>query len=289
MEKVLAIERYHEELDEEDKKVRLKDVNSLKSRSFVKRLARGVRNLSNAFKDAISQSMGLVVAQTRGKASSSLAKSQDAGIKKIGDEALGAVSNRFEPILERYIGSKVIVEAKHGDETSRHEGILKEYSSNWIELLECTEKHETYFLISDSERLRLNRDIDFFLKWTPERKKGRRKFKSLFDCRIQNFGDKPIRICRLEKGDYEHQIDIEILPGNDAEFQVKNLPAGLFSGELQPEIEHTMILESPHRGEHQEKAESWLPEVNLVIEGERVLDLCLPRSKAILRHGGSKA
>jgi len=289
MEKVLAIERYHEELDEEDKKLRLKDVNSLKSRSFFKKLARGLRNLSNAFKDAISQSMGLVVAQTRGKASSSLAKSQDAGIKKIGDEALGAVSNRFEPILERYIGCKVIVEAKNGDETSRHEGILKEYSSNWIELLECTEKHETYFLISDSERLRLNRDIDFFLKWTPERKKGRRKFKSLFDCRIQNFGDKPIRICRLEKGDYEHQLDIEILPGNDAEFQVKNLPAKLFSGELQPEIEHTMILESPHRGEHQEKAESWLPEVNLVIEGERVLDLCLPRSKAILRHGGAKA
>ena len=289
MDKILAIERYHEELDEEDKTRRLKDVNSLKKRGLLKKIARGLRNLSNAFKDAISQSMGLVVAQSRGKASSSLAKSQDAGIKKIGDEALGAVSNRFEPILERYIGSRVIVESKNGDETCRHLGILKEYSSNWIELLECTEKHETYFLVSDSERLRLNRDIDFFMKWTPEQKKGRRKFKSIFQCRIRNFGDKPIRVCRFEKEDYEHKIDIEILPGADADFKVKDLPAEFFSGNLHPETEQAMILESPHRGEHQESAERWLPEINLVIEGERVLDLCLPRSKAILRHGGPAA
>lgn len=289
LDKVRAIERYHEELDEEDKARRLKDVNALKKRGFLKKLSRTMRNLSNAFKDAISQSMGLIVAQTRGKASSSMAKSQDAGIKKIGDETLTAVGNRFEPILERYIGSKVIVESQNGEEVARHEGILKEYSSNWIELLECTEKHETYFLISDSERLRLNRDIDFFLKWVPEKKKGRRKVKGAFQCRIQNFGDSPIRICRLEKGEYQHSIDIEIEPAEDAKFEVKNLPADIFSGKELPKIEHTMILESPHRGEHEVIAESWLPEVNLIIEAERVLDLCLPRSRAVLRHGGPKA
>lgn len=289
MEKITAIERYHEELDDEDKARRLKDVNSLKKRGFFKKSARMLRNLSNAFKDAISQSMGLVVSQTRGKASSSMAKSQDAGIKKIGDETLGAVGNRFEPILERYIGSKVIVESRNGDSMVRHEGILKEYSSNWIELLECTEKHETYFLVSDSERLRLNRDIDFFLKWIPEKKKGRKKIKGVFQCRIQNFGESPIRVCRLEKGEYQHPVDIEIEPGEDAEFEVKNLSADIFSDKTLPEIEHTMVLESPHRGEHQENAESWLPEVNLVMEAERVLDLCLPRSRAVLRHGGPRA
>ena len=289
MNKVTAIERYHEELDDEDKARRLADVNSLKKRGFFKKLGRMLRNLSNAFKDAISQAMGLIVAQTRGKASSSMAKSQDAGIKKIGDETLGAVGNRFEPILERYIGAKVIVEAKNGEDLLRHEGILKEYSSNWLELLECREKHETYFLVSDSERLRLNRDIDFFLKWIPGKKKGRRKFKSIFHCRIRNFGDSAIRICRLEKGEYSHKLDIEIEPGGDADFEVKNLPPELFSENIQPEIEHTMVLESPHRGEHQEAVESWLPEVNLIIEGERVLDLCLPRSRAILRHGGQSA
>ena len=289
MAKITAIERYHEELDEADQARRLKDVNSLKKRGLFKKLGRMLRNLSNAFKDAISQAMGLIVSQTRGKASSSMAKSQDAGIKKIGDETLGAVGNRFEPILERYIGSKVIVEAKNGDGLARHEGILKEYSSDWIELLECREKHETYFLVSDSERLRLNRDIDFFMKWTPGKKKGRRKIKAVFHCRIRNFRDTPIRICRLEKDEYEHKLDIEIEPGGDADFEVKDLPPDLFSENAPPEIEHTMVLESPHRGEHQEKAESWLPEVNLVIEGERVLDLCLPRSRAVLRHGGPAA
>ena len=84
-------------------------------------------------------------------------------------------------------------------------------------------------------------------------------------------------------------MDIEILPGADADFKVKDLPPEFFSGNLHPETEQAMILESPHRGEHQENAESWLPEINLVIEGERVLDLCLPRSKAILRHGGPAA
>ena len=39
MDKVSAIERYHEELDEEDKTRRLKDVNSLKKRGFLKKLA----------------------------------------------------------------------------------------------------------------------------------------------------------------------------------------------------------------------------------------------------------
>jgi len=289
MEKITAIERYHEELDEEDQARRLKDVNSLKRRGLFKRIGRMLRNLSNAFKDAISQAMGLFVSQARGKASSSMAKSQDAGIKKIGDETLGAVGNRFEPILERYIGSKVIVEAKNGDGLSRHEGILKEYSSDWIELLECREKHETYFLVSDSERLRLNRDIDFFLRWIPGGKKGRRKVKAVFHCRIRNFSDTQIRICRLEKGEYEHKLDIEIEPGGDADFEVKDLPPNLFSENAPPEIEHTMVLESPNRGEHLEKTESWLPEVNLVIEGERVLDLCLPRARAVLRHGGPPA
>ena len=47
----------------------------------------------------------------------------------------GTVGNAYEPILERYIGQHVVVEIVRGDAVEEEYGILKEYSTKYVELL----------------------------------------------------------------------------------------------------------------------------------------------------------
>ena len=49
---------------------------------------------------------------------------------------MGSVGNSFEPLLERYIGNKVVLEMIKGDKVIEYSGVLKEYTADFIEIMD---------------------------------------------------------------------------------------------------------------------------------------------------------
>jgi hypothetical protein len=51
------------------------------------------------------------------------------------ESIFGTSANEYNPVFEKYIGKKVIAEIREDDITKKYEGILKDYTGKYIELL----------------------------------------------------------------------------------------------------------------------------------------------------------
>ncbi len=65
---------------------------------------------------------------------------QDKYVTQMKKELIGSVGTAFEPLLERYIGHKVVLEMIKGDKIIEHCGVLKEYTADFIELMDVNYK-----------------------------------------------------------------------------------------------------------------------------------------------------
>jgi hypothetical protein len=51
-------------------------------------------------------------------------------------ELMGSAGTSFEPLLERYIGHKVVLELIKADKILEYCGVLKEYTADFIEIMD---------------------------------------------------------------------------------------------------------------------------------------------------------
>ena len=66
--------------------------------------------------------------------------SQDKYVSQMKQELMGSVGTSFEPLLERYIGHKVILELVKGDKIFEYCGVLKEYTADFLEIMDVDYK-----------------------------------------------------------------------------------------------------------------------------------------------------
>jgi hypothetical protein len=279
---IQSICRFHDELTPEGKDRRLRQIERTTRRTFLDRLSRRFRNFVNTFRDAFSQSIGLLVAQAKKTSPSTLLKTGDKHLTQIGQDVVGATANGYEPMLERYIGRKVVVEEQTADGCTEHPGVLKEYTAGWIEVLDCRRRGEHRFVLTSSEQLRLNRDLDFTLRLSPADGGG----KPRLEVRVTNRGRTLVKLLHLQKDEYRHPLDLDVPPGDSTEFSVEDLPDDL--PPLDRIVEVMLQRISIEEGVPPPKSLPPLPDVELVIESEREVDLCLPRSLGVVRHGGER-
>ncbi len=55
-------------------------------------------------------------------------------------ELMGSVGTSFEPLLEKYIGHIVVLEMIKGDEVVELVGVLREYTAEFVELMDVEYK-----------------------------------------------------------------------------------------------------------------------------------------------------
>lgn len=51
-------------------------------------------------------------------------------------ELMASAGTSFEPLLERYIGHKVVLEMIKGDKVFEYCGVLKEYTAEFVEIMD---------------------------------------------------------------------------------------------------------------------------------------------------------
>ncbi len=292
MKEVDAIFRFHDELTPRNQKRRLEEIERTKNPSIFRQVKRSVRNFMVAFREAIDESIGLLMSRVQKKASSTLIQGQDDYLKKLRTNTLGIVSTAaYDPVLEHYINHRVVFEAGKVDGLQiEYSGVLKEYSTSWVSILDCSLNSENNLPLSDASRLMMQRKMDFNLhldKKTDDEKQIN------FALEITNLDDQDFIISHIEDSEnYQHAINKTLMPDESINIILNDLPESCLSSIDRKLLPLSLSLIAPERQDvkqsetdEEEIHYPALPELTLVFDTFRDVDIYIPRSKGLLRHG----
>jgi hypothetical protein len=134
---IQAIYRYADELTEEHKRRRLKDLRRSFHPGIGRRIVRNTRNFISLASESLSQVIGVIVGGLRTPpAGRYITDTSEEHLQSLGTTFISHVGNGYDPLLENYIGQKMVFELVEGDEVHEHVGIFKQYSADFIEILD---------------------------------------------------------------------------------------------------------------------------------------------------------
>jgi hypothetical protein len=133
---IQAIYRYADKLSEWGKKRRARDVEKSFHPGPMRRLGRGTRNFLSTATDSLNEVVGVVLGRVQKSGSRYLTDKDTATLGRLSGQVIGQAGSMYDPLLERYIGRRVVAELAEGNEVHEHVGIFKNYSADFIEILE---------------------------------------------------------------------------------------------------------------------------------------------------------
>lgn len=97
------------------------------------------RNLLNTFQDAFQQTFGVILFRFKSNPYGAVLSKQEKGLTSLSNQTMDALANNYEPILEKYLGKRVVLEVVPIDDAQDPlpkylTGVLHEYTRDWIEL-----------------------------------------------------------------------------------------------------------------------------------------------------------
>lgn len=135
--KIAALVRFHDQLSELNKKKREKELRETYHPTLLRRLKRKVLNVFKTVRDSVMEVLNMLISQAKKAApAGAVLSSQEKYVSQMKQELMGSVGTSFEPLLERYIGHRVVVELVKGDKIFEYPGVLKEYTAEFIEVMD---------------------------------------------------------------------------------------------------------------------------------------------------------
>ncbi len=130
-------------LNDIQKKKRERDYKKTYHPSYFRRMRRRIRNLFATVQDTINEAISLFIGRLGSKGvGGGVISSQQKYIGKMQQELTGSLNRSFEPLMEKYIGHRVIVTIKKGDNIETLSGVLKEYTALFLTLLDIEQSDE---------------------------------------------------------------------------------------------------------------------------------------------------
>jgi hypothetical protein len=138
---IRALIRFHDELSEEDKKERMKELERTYHPGVLRRLNRKTLNLLKAVRDSVLEVVNLLMASAK-KAGPAvrILSTQDKYVSQMKQDLASSVTTSFEPLLEKYIGRMVVLELLKDDKMFEYHGVLKDYTAQFIEIMDVDYK-----------------------------------------------------------------------------------------------------------------------------------------------------
>ncbi len=138
---IAALIRYHDELSQSNKKEREKKLKKTYHPTFLRRVKRKIQNVFKTLRDSVMEVVNLLISQAKkATPAGTMLTSQDKYVSQMKQELMGSVGTSFEPLLERYIGHRVVLELIKGDKIFEYCGVLKEYTSEFVEIMDVDYK-----------------------------------------------------------------------------------------------------------------------------------------------------
>lgn len=134
---IQAMIRFHEQLSSSDRARRDADLKKTYPPGFFRRLGRKIRNIFKTVRDSIMEVINVLISHAKKAApSGAILSRQDKYVSQMKQELVGSMAAAYEPLLEKHIGRKVVLEMTRGDKVLEIPGVLKDYSSEFIELMD---------------------------------------------------------------------------------------------------------------------------------------------------------
>jgi hypothetical protein len=136
--KIHLVYRYHDAIDEENRRRRERQVRRMARPNLFRRLWRRTRNLINSLRDAFGKAIGAILGQMqKAQPKSQVLATGGKPIESVGTSLFGHVANAYEPLLEAHIARPVVLEVSGPAEGQLREfgGVLGEYSSAYVMVL----------------------------------------------------------------------------------------------------------------------------------------------------------
>ncbi|MHC4132085.1 MAG: hypothetical protein ACYSSP_08310 [Planctomycetota bacterium] len=129
--------RFHDQLNQDNQNRRQKELDRTYHPPFFRRMKRKITNLFKTIRDSILEVINLLVAQAKKTTGAgTVLSSQDKYVSQMKQQIVGTVGTSYEPLLEKYIGHKVVLEIKKNDKDIEYCGVLKDYTSEFISVLD---------------------------------------------------------------------------------------------------------------------------------------------------------
>ena len=134
---IAAVIRFHDELSEQNKRAREKELKRTYHPGQWRRLKRRILNVFRTVRDSVVEIINLLISQAKkATPAGKVLSSQDKYVSQMKHELMASAGTSFEPLLERYIGHKVVLELAKGDKIFEYCGVLKEYTAEFIEIMD---------------------------------------------------------------------------------------------------------------------------------------------------------
>jgi hypothetical protein len=133
-----AVFRYPEGLPPEEQERRRQQLRRTVDPSLFRRTKRTLRNWLSIVRDAAVQAASLAIGAAKARSpGSAVLSSQEGQLKALSGEIIGHVGNAFDPLLESHLFTQVVVEVTTDGTTRSYCGWLKDYSAQFIEVLDA--------------------------------------------------------------------------------------------------------------------------------------------------------
>lgn len=133
---IQAIYRYARDLTEELQKQRARSVAKSLHPGIFRRSTRGLRNFLSTASDSFSEALTLTLGRVRRRGAALMNDTSQTYIRGIGKDVIGYVGTSYDALLEKFVGTRVVVEVVEDNEVHEHVGMLKEYSADFLEVLD---------------------------------------------------------------------------------------------------------------------------------------------------------
>ena len=135
--KMQALWRFHDELSDKGKVTRAAILEKTYHPKPTRVMLRKTANIFKTLRDAVVEIVNLFInrAKKAGPAGGVIT-SQEKHVTKMKSEMIGAAGTSYEPLLERYIGQKVVLEIAEADKIIEYCGVLKDYTAEFIEVMD---------------------------------------------------------------------------------------------------------------------------------------------------------
>ena len=133
---IQAIYRYIDQLDEESRGQRKRDLRRSFHPGPMRRLTRSLRNFMSLASESLAEVAGVIVGGLRRPAGRYITDEGETQLKNLSSTFITHVGTGYDPLLERFIGQKMVFEVVEDDEIHEHVGIFKQYSPDFFEILD---------------------------------------------------------------------------------------------------------------------------------------------------------
>lgn len=203
--------RFHDHQTDKCRRQREREIKRTYQPSLWRRFTRTMRNLLSTFKDAIVQTLNAVLGARAAATPQNVVLTRHKDLTTSGAQLVeSAVGSAYEPILEHYIGQYVVLEMQSQGEVEEEHGILKEYSTLYIELLNVRVQVPLYIYLRRRPQVAEN--------WVRVKQDGR-------IARVEHQLPHPIVVETLRSGDSERELDLLVGPGEQIEIPLSETEA----------------------------------------------------------------